>query len=306
MDPFLLYCDIHFWFFKSTFTSFCFPLSFASSYDEKGKLDEVTTVGVINTKKWLDKYFDDPIKICSAFDQERSKEVYKYLQLFGMYQPSSLNRGIYKELVEAKAWQKILQLFKKYQKKWKGPNPSIYIFPIDGRNGKLLKTTGGKSGVTFKDKIFLFLSKPKKEKDWEALFVHEYHHCTRMNQLNKKEDDYNLLDSLVFEGLAEHAVLEYCGEKYLASWCNRYKENILKIYWDRKIKHYLDLPMSDSVHDDIMYGRKFYPEMLGYALGFQIISHFKKKGTFSITQSFSMDSTEFLKDDFFKEQKPKK
>ena len=75
-----------------------------------------------------------------------------------------------------------------------------------------------KAGVSFKNKMFLFLTPLQDEKELEALIVHEYHHVCRLNKLVKPLDEYTLIDSIVMEGFAEYVVTKYCGKEYNAKW----------------------------------------------------------------------------------------
>jgi len=258
--------------------------------------------GVIRTDKWLDESFNTPEEICSrtrgTSNLRKDRGFYQYLKSFGMYQPSSFNKNIFEALKEGSYWQKVNRLYEKYKNLWNGPEVNIYIFPINGVNRQLMRQTNGKSGVTFEKNLYLFLSPLQDLKELEALFVHEYHHAARMNNLQKMPLDYTLLDSLILEGLAETAVEEYCGEKYLAEWTRGYSEKLLERFWKSDFKERLMINRRNWMHDDLLFGRKFVPRMMGYALGYKIISEYKKNHPFSIEKTLATPSENLLIDDF--------
>ncbi len=46
---------------------------------------------------------------------------------------------------------------------------------------------------------------------------------------------------MMMEGLAERAVEEYCGKKYLAPWTNYYTIEEAKKMWEKHVKPYYNL-----------------------------------------------------------------
>lgn len=85
-----------------------------------------------------------------------------------------------------------------------------------------------KNGYSFEDKMFLFLPANISDEELEALFVHEYHHICRLKKTGKRVLEHTLLDSIIMEGLAEHAVLDYCGKQYLLRWNSLYSTEALE------------------------------------------------------------------------------
>ncbi|PLR80945.1 DUF2268 domain-containing protein [Bacillus sp. V33-4] len=255
-------------------------------------------MGIINTDEWMMRQFDNPVKICSKFadlfENDDPKNIYEYLLEFGMYRPGRTSKKTYLTLLESKIWTKVGDLFNKYKKFWNGPDVPVFIFPINEENRRLMKETDGKAGVSFKDKVFLFLSPGDDIKEIEALFVHEYHHVCRMHKIKKPLEKYTLLDSIIMEGLAEEAVNHYCGKKYIGNWCYFYSEKELVRYWDKYVSENLDLSRNNTKHDMLLFGTGPYPRLLGYAIGYQIISDFKKEGNFSIKRSLVLPANRFL------------
>ncbi|MBY0121031.1 DUF2268 domain-containing protein [Bacillus sp. S/N-304-OC-R1] len=211
-----------------------------------------------------------------------------------MYKPNRQTYETFKALKEKKYWEKTEKIFRKYKKAWNGPDIDIYIFPIAARNTLFSRVNVNKSGVAFEGQLFLFITPSIDDKELEALFVHEYHHTCRLQKKNIKLEDATLLDSIILEGLAEHAVYECCGEKYTAEWCRYYSEKEIIHFWNTFLKSKLHTKKMSKEHDEILYGRGGYPKMTGYAAGFVIVSMYKEKNKFSLRDSFNLPSESFI------------
>ncbi|WP_445505930.1 DUF2268 domain-containing protein [Niallia sp. 03190] len=207
-----------------------------------------------------------------------------------MYKPSRNTKETFDLLVEKDVWNIVRKYDEKYKKKWKGPDIPIYIFPFQPSR----KRTENKSGVSFSDKLFLFVGNIEDAKELEALFIHEYHHVCRIHHQKKNMEEYTLLDSIVMEGLAEYAVKLHCGEKYNASWCHLYKEEEIRKFWKEDIVENLDIKKSEHLHDVLLYGLGRYPYMLGYSCGYYIIKSFVKQNNFSEKSYFLLESENFV------------
>ncbi|MGM0846855.1 MAG: DUF2268 domain-containing protein [Bacillota bacterium] len=255
-------------------------------------------MGIIETSKWLDEYAQEPEKLLmkKGITENDSAKLYEYLKSFGMYSPSGYTEQLVTSLKERDAWKVISIFYRKYRSLWRGPSVPVYIFPVQVSRG-IFSSGLKKSGVSFRDEIYLFLSEEEDVKEWEALFVHEYHHCKRMNLLKKNPEQYTLLDSIIFEGLAEDAVKEYCGEQYVSGWAKKYSEHLLQKLWNQHIKNELDLRRKDSKHDQLLLGRGRYPTMLGYAIGFYIVEKFREKHGMSSKEMMELDADCFIEDE---------
>ncbi|MCA1062046.1 DUF2268 domain-containing putative Zn-dependent protease [Rossellomorea sp. AcN35-11] len=247
------------------------------------------------TDDWLKHSIHKPLEVLknTKNGREDQKSFYEYLMKHGMYKSSHQAEGIYKKMKENNIWERFSLYEKKYKRKWNGPDVPIYLFPVQERRG-LFQTSMKKSGICFKDEIFFFVTEQEDSKEYEALFIHEYHHCVRMKTLNKKDSQYTLLDSIIFEGLAEHAVKEYCGEKYVASWTEAYDEKELTRYIEKWIEPNLDVTRRSPLHDHLLLGRKQYPKMLGYAAGYYLVKNFLKKKDASTIALLGRQSASFL------------
>lgn len=255
-------------------------------------------MGIIQTHQWLKEDFFKPIRICKKlspyFNNQNEYEIYGHLVRFGMFKPSRATWNRFEHLIENEVWAKVEKLFNHYRQKWSAPDIPVFLFPIDEVTRFLKKRDMSKSGISFQDKMFLFLSRFEDEKEMEALFIHEYHHVCRLNKLNKDLKDYTLLDSIIMEGLAEFAVFKNCGRKYVADWCNLYTEPQLKSFWEKYINAGLTSKKTEKYHDDLLYGNGRYPKLLGYAIGFYIVSKFYQKHSYSTKQSFSIPAQTFI------------
>jgi uncharacterized protein YjaZ len=197
-------------------------------------------------------------------------------------------------MIKQNAWEQVKKYFEYYQRKWSGPNIPIFLFPLETSKGFFIRQNNTKSGVSYLDKMFLFISDLEDPKDLEALFVHEYHHVCRLRKLKKSIEDYTLLDSLIIEGLAEYAVLINCGKNYLAEWCKRYSKKELQMFWNAFLKRNLDIRKSEKAHDNLLYGGGRYPQLLGYAVGFAIVEYYYKNNTYDTKLSFSLPAAQLI------------
>ncbi|MDZ5470337.1 DUF2268 domain-containing putative Zn-dependent protease [Bacillus sp. 31A1R] len=256
-------------------------------------------MGVIRTDEWLSKDFQDPLEICKnwlkEFNETDPENIYDYLLSFGMYKPSRSSWYVFQELNRKKVWEVTEKLLNKYQKMWDGPDISIYIFPMN----QIYRQTPGKgvnkSGISFRDRMYLFLTPFDDFKELEALFIHEYHHVCRLNKQKKDIDDYTLLDSMILEGLAEFTVLKYCGEDYIAHWCKYYTNKELENFWNKFLKEGINVKKREALHDQLLYGFEGYPRLVGYATGYQIVCDFMHRKSFSTKATFHLESEIFNK-----------
>jgi uncharacterized protein YjaZ len=249
-------------------------------------------MGIKRTDEWLEKDFYHPEKLCRkilATDEEDPGRFYRYLLHFGMYRPGRMAQETYKELVKKEIWHKVRTIYEHYRDIWNGPDIPVYIFP---KNRLRNETDPDKAGVSFKNKMFLFLNDIKHKKELEALIVHEYHHVCRLNKIRKPMSEYTLLDSIVIEGLAEFAVTKYCGENYNAKWTSSYTKEELSYYWKRYFTENLTIQRTSPLHDRLLYGLGRYPALLGYALGYHLVMNQKERKTWSIHDSFTIKAEE--------------
>lgn len=257
-------------------------------------------MGIIRTDRWLEEDYSRPTKLCERlqpyFKGQSPDEIYSQLMKFGMYRPSWGSKRNLDEMINYKAWNQVEKLFFKYKNKWSGPDIPVFLFPLEQSGGFLFRRGGrNKAGVSYPDKMFLFLSRYDDPKEIEALLVHEYHHVCRMRALNKKMEEYTLLDSIIIEGLAEYAVYKNCGKSYLANWCSMYSERELDAYWSRILEKHLKKKRTDRIHDELLYGGGRVPPLLGYSMGYNIIGKFYETENYSTKLSFVTPAENYLR-----------
>ncbi|WP_170006711.1 DUF2268 domain-containing protein [Bacillus fonticola] len=209
--------------------------------------------------------------------------------------------GMDPRLLRSKAWETWIseeklynvlhQFWTTYRKEWDGPDVPIYILPT--RPPSLFQRNDQPgAGFATRKEIFLFVKQQWNKDTLQALFVHEYHHTTRMQ---KRGDPihFTLRDSLLMEGLAEYAVKEYCGESFVSPWSTQYDTKQLEKWWAQWIKPNLDLPRKDSLHQSLLQGGGGYPKFLGYAIGYEWVSRYAKKEKCPSKQIIYLPSNQF-------------
>ncbi|PAD34248.1 DUF2268 domain-containing protein [Terribacillus saccharophilus] len=247
-------------------------------------------MSVIRTDEWLLDDYDDPIALCEKltelFTDASAAEIYDYFIRHGMYRPLKKNKQL-----DAKVWEVVQQDEAFLQKEWEGPDIPIYIFPSDERNKWIQKQLGGKSGLAFKDKLFLFISTENTEEEIKAIFTHEYNHVCRLNRLDKKEEMYTLLDTIVLEGIAENAVRERLGEELTASWTSFYSDKKIEKMWSENIVPKQQLLRQDYEYEAILFGYRKYPKMLGYCAGYHVVKNYMERHSLSSKELLAVDAS---------------
>jgi len=249
-------------------------------------------MSVIRTDEWLVDLYDQPIKMCEKikryFDGAEAYEIYDYLTLHGMYRPFGNGNEQVRKLQENKVWEIVQDEKKRLQKMWEGPNVPVFIFPSDTNNRKIKIDFNGKSGLAFKDKLFLFISKDTLEKEIRSLFTHEYNHVCRLFKFQKSEEDYVLLDTIILEGLAENAVLERFGEEFIATWTSYYSTDELEKMWNNLVQPNRNILITDRKYQNILYGLRSYPKMGGYCVGYYLVKKYLEAN--SLTSNDLLDT----------------
>lgn len=235
-------------------------------------------MSVMRTDQWLLEAYDNPIEICEKlrglFDGAYASEIYDYLLLHGMYTPLTNEKERIIKLQGNHVWGIVQNEAQSLQKLWKGPEIPIFIFPSD-TSSEIMKTEfNGKSGLAFKDKLFLFISEQNSEAEIRALLTHEYNHVCRLTYFPKNEDDYTLLDTIILEGLAENAVCERFGEEFLSSWTSFYTDKKLLNMWEKLIIPNCSILKTDPKHQELLYGSPLYPKMAGYSVGYFLVKKY--------------------------------
>ena len=210
-------------------------------------------MSIEKTELWLEEHFDDPIKICSRLASSSNKkdaaELYDYLVSFGMYQPNPIAKEMFHRLKDEDSWSKVENIYVKYKTKWNGPDIPVYIFPL--KKTRFAKIDH-KSGVSFKNKMFLFLTPSLDEKELEALIVHEYHHICRLKYLSKAVSGIHFIRFHSNGGVCGVCCNKICGKNYNAKWISYYNNEELDYYWKKYFMKNLQAKKTEPIHDAII------------------------------------------------------
>ncbi len=255
-------------------------------------------MGVISTDKWLDEFFTNREQIEEhILDTVNMREqvLIEALNRTGLYRPNQKTRKTFQEMKERKVWNRIMHYYEKYKKKWNGPDIPIFLFPMASEVFSLFRSPNKhKSGIAYFDKLFLFMTEEVKDKELEALFVHEYHHTTRLNTLGNRVK-YRLADSVIMEGLAEFAVSEYCGEAYLAPWITSEKKLDLEELIKDKFKPNYEVKRSEPLHDKLLFGHGTMPKMAGYAVGYKLVKDYADLHSLTTKEMINLSADKIIK-----------
>lgn len=186
-----------------------------------------------------------------------------------------------KILLTLDVWALVNHQLQQLMHVWDGPDIPIYILPI--KNGFV------KNGVAYQNGICLFVSPRVTIKELHALFSHEYHHMCHRQFIKEPP---TLLDSLIMEGLAEHAVEELFGEHALSSWTKLYTMDEVKSYWQTHFVSALQIKGLHN-HKPFLFGDELVglPPWIGYCAGYRIIQSFlEKHGPMNQIELMKMDA----------------
>ncbi|WP_047983006.1 DUF2268 domain-containing protein [Ornithinibacillus californiensis] len=258
-------------------------------------------MAVIRTDKWLEKSYSTPDKLfqklTNYFNHDNSTEIASLLTSHGMYQrPEPNGENMIQALRNKKIWDIVQQEEKNLKREWDGRNIPIFIFPSNSYNRKIREHYNGRTGLAFQDKLFLFVSEETTEEEIKALFTHEYNHSCRLTHDKIKEKNYTLLDIVILEGLAENAVRERFGTRPLAPWTTYYSDTELEKMWNDLILPSKDLPKSNRKASKLLYGSSFYPDMVGYSVGYYLVKQYMKKTSKRSKELLSLPAQEIAFD----------
>lgn len=181
--------------------------------------------------------------------------------LFKSYEKIDINK-----LKKQNVWEVVQTEFKYLKERWSGPTIPIYIFPITQE-----QTITNKNGVAYPNALFLYIGELEKQ-ELKALFAHEYNHVCRLQYLDKSLDEVTLLDSLILEGLAECAVEEIYGDRWLAPWLRSYSLDKMLEIWKEHFLPQINIQGLNN-HAEFLYGGKL-PQWIGYCIGYEIVKSY--------------------------------
>lgn len=221
--------------------------------------------------------------LLDVFINASPEEIHYELLQNGLFEPYEIVNIV--ELEEKGVWNTVQFEYERLKELWNGPEVPIYIFPITKINA-----ISNKNGVAYRDAVFLFVSTELEQDELRALFAHEYNHVCRFHYLNKSFNDVTLKDSLLLEGLAECAVEELYGDKWLAPWLKLYTVEELMLIWQEHFLPSLDVQGLYN-HYEFLYGGQL-PKWIGYCIGYEIVRTYKKN--FSTYELYVKSTDEIL------------
>ncbi|MDC2863902.1 DUF2268 domain-containing protein [Bacillus sp. BP-3] len=255
-------------------------------------------MGVVQTAEWMRTYYQEPEKICEKFTKYiplQKEALYRFLVSKGMFRPVVGGEEDIDILQKERVWERLAVEYKKLQQWLKGPNIPVFILLSDPYNRTVQREYNGKAGLAMRNALFLFVSTQSSIAELKALLTHEYHHICRIHASEKGEGAYTILDTMVMEGLAEHAVYERHGESYYAPWVSYYEKEEAIMFWRRFIQDKQEIQRGTREHDILLNGRGlFYPKMLGYAVGFHIVKDCVEHKRWNTTSLLGMDAKAIL------------
>jgi len=232
-----------------------------------------TTIGFagFKSKKYLKQYLQFQI-----FDDKEYKKLPKYN--FGK--------------------KKILKIIKETLSKCHNKLPArptrTFLFP--SFNSFVKNKMGGVGGFSpWRNTIIISINPTVR--NWETALkktiAHEYNHSVIYNS-HKWE---NLLDSIIFEGFAEHFREQVVGGKR-APWAKAVSQKECQKYFS-KLKEKLN-SKNHQLYREVFFGSEKYPLWLGYSLGYQIVNSFLSKNKEkSWTDLVKIKPKEILKESSF-------
>ena len=254
-------------------------------------------MGIIQTAKWLSRYYGRPEQLCEKFTKYiplPKEKLYRFLISKGMYRPVRDGETEVKQLEEKQVWTELAKEYEELKNWLKGPDVPVFILLSDSYNRIVQQEYNGKAGLTMRHVIFLFVCGRNTVEELKALLTHEYHHICRLHQSDKNEIEYTLLDTMVMEGLAEQAVYERHTKTNYAPWTSYFTKEEALYYWERIVKEKQDIKRGTREYDSLLHGFHMYPEMLGYGVGFHIVKDCVKCEEYDTLSLLSMDAVSIL------------
>ncbi|QHE51645.1 DUF2268 domain-containing protein [Pontibacillus sp. HMF3514] len=251
-------------------------------------------MSIVDTKAWLLAFFKkcqstshhslydiqsealcEPIE--SYLSNLHPEELLYHLHQNGLFQPREWRRmeAVVKEMEKQNVWELIQKEFHRLKNEWNGPDIPVFIFPIKHGDKPLKHRATKKNGLALKRGIFLFISSDHPSTELKAILAHEYHHVCRMRALDLNDQKLALQDLLVLEGLAECAVKDRYGEKWLAPWTSLYTYEEVESIWKSQFRS--SLSNTDPDHQfKLMYGKTLsrFPKWIGYNIGYQVVNDY--------------------------------
>ncbi|EDL66507.1 YjaZ [Bacillus sp. SG-1] len=256
-------------------------------------MEEFITTVKLNPEGNREKYLIDSFKF--------NEENLGLMLFFGMFHFNNDIDSLEKQLIN------MLELdyetfIKEELERLQGQYPSnipinLELFILDENDQFVKSKLGGVSAFTEWDGRMCFAVLPEESvrKTLKSVLTHEYHHHWRISALKMDEENTNLLDRMILEGLAEHFVRLTLGNSYLGPYKDALTEQQAKVLCETKYKHHFEETGSST--DSYMFGseEKGLPFWGGYSLGYYLVKWYLDRNVdISIEKLSLLPSEKFL------------
>ncbi|WP_058308933.1 DUF2268 domain-containing protein [Gracilibacillus massiliensis] len=233
----------------------------------------------------------DPLS--TFFSEANQKNIQEHLLRHGLFSPES-SAAFLTGWLKRDYNTKVKKLYQKCKDAWEGPSTDIFILPSNEDIRELKTWFNSNAGLSYPDKLFLFLSSTASTKEIAALFIHEYSHTCRLRNFPKKEFDYTLLDAVILEGIAEWLVRKMVGKSYGNKRIEHLSDEKLVELWERWIMPHQNIKRTNHKHDMLMYGNRGIPKNLGYVIGYNIVLRYMEKNKQHAKEILKTKNQQFL------------
>lgn len=224
----------------------------------------------------------DPL--VAYFTDTDAQTIQWHLLQHGLFYPDPLDKHTILTMIKRNYWRRVEEQFVALKQRWKGPEVPVLLFPSDFTNNRLQEEFSGLSGLSYPDKVFLFISDNTSSNKLEALLTHEYSHVYRLHYNPSKDKTLTLADAIVLEGIAEIAVKKLVGQDYLSKATSLHNKEEAQFYWKEWIKPNQHLVKTNVQHDRLMYGGEEIPKWAGYNVGFHLVENYIEKNKTSLLE----------------------
>ncbi|GAA5416051.1 hypothetical protein Pryu01_01083 [Paraliobacillus ryukyuensis] len=230
--------------------------------------------------------------LVSYFEHASPQDIQIHLIQHGMFHPDPTDRTVIDRIIDQDYWEQTRKQLQDLERIFGKQDGTIFIFPSDTTNPRLQTEFDGVAGLSYHDKLFLFISDQITTLQLKILLTHEYSHVCRLHKVSTS--NLTLADGLILEGIAELAVKEIVGEAYCAPWVGLYNQVELKSIWEDWLQPNLTLPPTSWMHHALMYGSDSIPKWAGYAYGFQLVQEFQRQNQVSLQNLVTMPTNDFI------------
>lgn len=164
----------------------------------------------------------------------------------------------------------IAEVLQRCHEKIRTPRTHVFVFPTF--DPIIKRDLGGVGGFTpWKNVIHIFVN-PRAgwERELQQTVAHEFAHAVGMNVLPWQ----SLLDSVIFEGVAEHFREHTLGGRR-ARWATALKAKAVMGYFRELIP--LLNSLDEKTYRDVFFGSRKFPRWAGYTIGYFIVGSFLRR-----------------------------